>query len=244
LRRLAGFLLTAAWALPSHAGPPFITGDPDPVEHGHWEISVGLADERRPGEHLYMLPAFEMNYGVADGFELSFESAWLRKKADGEPTESGFDNAILGLKWRILKEEKHGVTLALKPEWRFRNSGSARKGLADDESAFLLDLRVQKAVGPVQLGVAIARVFPQDSHGGWEYGTFAKVETEKGHTFGIELHGEGSTDFDTRALLLNLGAQIKITESGKLLLGLGRELRNREEPKLDLRAYLGWQLTF
>jgi hypothetical protein len=183
---------------------------------------------------------------VADGFELSYESSWLRRSADGEPTRSAYDNSIIGIKWRILEEEKHGVTLALKPEWEFRypNSDAVRKGLADDENAFLLDLRVQKAVGPVQLGVALARVFPSKSSGGWEYGVFVKKETEKGHTFGLELHGSGSKDFSGGELIANLGAQIKMTESGKLLIGLGRELRNHEEEKLDWRGYLGWQFTF
>ena len=241
-RAAAGLALSCA--LSANAGPPFLTGDPDPVERGHWEISVGVADERRPGESLYKLPAAEFNYGIAEGFELSFEGAWQRRRADGVPTRSGGDNPIVGLKWRFLEEEKHGVSLAIKPEWEFRNSASARKGLAEDESTFVLDLRVQKTLGPVQLGVAMARVAPRESEKGWEYGTFAKVETAQGHTFGIELHGEGTNDQFSRALMVNLGAQVKIVEGGKLLIGLGREVRNREEEKLSLRAYLGWQLSF
>ena len=77
-----------------------------------------------------------------------------------------------------------------------------------------------------------------------EYGVFVKRETEAGHTFGIELNGEGSKSFSPRALIANLAAQVKMSESGKLLVGLGRELRNRDEPKMDLRAYLGWQFAF
>jgi len=242
--RRAAIALALSSAFTANAGPPFLTGDPDPVERGHWEISVGVADERRPGENLYSLPTAEANYGIAEGFELSLEGAWLRRRADGEPTRSGGDNPIVGLKWRILEEERHGVTLAIKPEWELRNSSSARKGLAADESTFVLDLRVQKTLGPVQLGVAMARVAPRESQKGWEYGAFAKVETAQGHTFGIELHGEGNDDQFSRALLVNVGAQIKMMEGGKLLVGLGREIRNRDDEKLSLRAYLGWQLGF
>ncbi len=244
--RAALGLLLVPWALPAHAGPPFLTGDPDPVDRGHWEVSVGLADERRPGEHLYKLPTFEINYGVAEGFELSYESSWVRKSGDGAPARSGYDNSIVGLKWRILEEEKHGVTLALKPEWEFRTPRSAavRNGLAEDENAFALDLRMQRAVGPVQLGVAVAGIAPTKSASGWEYGVFIKKETEKGHTFGAELHGSSTKDIAARELIVNFGAQVKMTESGKLLVGLGRELRNREEPKIDLRGYVGWQLAF
>jgi hypothetical protein len=241
--RIAAFLLAAA-SLPAAAGPPFLTGDPDPAEPGHWEISVGAAVERRPGERLDHLPAFEVNYGLAEGFEVSYESGWLRLSADGAPTQSGFDNSIVGIKWRILEEEKHGLSLAIKPEYEFRNARSARKGLTDDENVFLVDLRLQKGVGPVQLGMAIARVHPQKSPDGWEYGVFVKHETKEGSTFGVELNGAGSKSFSPRELIVNLAAQLKVTESGKLLVGIGREVRNRDEPKVDLRAYLGWQIAF
>jgi hypothetical protein len=236
--------LLAAVALPARAGPPFLTGDPDPADAGHWEISVGATTERRPDERAYRVPAFELNYGLGAGLEVSFESAWLRVSADGAPTRSGVDNSVIGLKWRILEEEKDGVSLALKPEWEFHNARSARKGLVEDENAILLDLRIQKGVGPVQLGMAVARVHPSKSENGWEYGVFVKHESEAGHTLGVELNGAGSKTFSPRELIVNLAAQLKMTESGKLLVGLGREVRNRDEPKVDLRAYLGWQLAF
>ena len=240
--RLAACLLLAA-TLPAQAGPPFLTGDPDPADAGHWEISVGLVGERRPDERAYRLPAFELNYGLGAGLEMSFESAWLRVREDGTSL-SGIDNSVLGLKWRILEDEKDGISLALKPEWEFRNARSARKGLVEDENAFLLDLRMQKAVGPVQLGMSVARVHPAKSPDGWEYGVFVKHETKEGSTLGIELNGAGSKSFSPRELIVNLAAQLKVTESGKLLVGVGREVRNRDEPKLDLRAYLGWQFAF
>jgi hypothetical protein len=75
-------LILCSLAAVSHAGPPFLTGDPDTVERGHWENSVGVVHESRTGARLDAVPAFEVNYGVAEGLELSFESAWLRLRED------------------------------------------------------------------------------------------------------------------------------------------------------------------
>ena len=181
---------------------------------------------------------------MGDGLELSFESAWVRQREDGSPTRSGLDNSIVGLKWRVLEQEKDGVTFAIKPEFEFRSARSVREGLTEDANVALVDFRVQKAFGPIQIGAAIAPVFPTKGPHGWEYGVFVKNETAAGHTFGIEVQGEGSSGFEAEALIVNLGAQLKVGEAGKLLLGVGREIRNTQEAKLDLRAYVGWQLAF
>src|SRR4051794_10082268 len=103
-RPLAAVLL-ALCSIPAGAGPPFLTGDPDTGDAKHWEISLGASSERRPGQRLDALPAFEINYGVAEGWEASIESAWLRLRADGVSTEHGADNVVIGLKWRMLEQE-------------------------------------------------------------------------------------------------------------------------------------------
>ena len=175
--RIAAFLL-AAISLPANAGPPFLTGDPDPADAGHWEISVGLLGERRPDERAYRLPAFEVNYGLGSGLEVSFESAWLR--VSGRQSASGIDNSVLGA-WRILEEEKHGFR---SPSSRvgIPQRAPARKGLVEDER--LCHLRIQKGVGPAQLGIAVARIHPAKSPDGWEYGVSVKHETEGGSVRG------------------------------------------------------------
>jgi hypothetical protein len=236
-------LLALVAPLPAQAGPPFLTGDPDTVDAGHWEISAGARSERRPGSRLDALPAIEVNYGVAEGWEASIEAAWLRLQADGVPTERGSDNPILGLKWRILQQEKDGVTFAVKPEYAFGNSSSARKGLADERGTFLVDLRLQREYGPFQLGVAVAPTFTSGGTRGWDYGGFVKREIEHKHTIGLELNGS-SVSGGGSELLVNLGAQVQLVEGGKLLLGIGRELRNSDEPKMTSRAYVGWQFAF
>src|SRR5947207_9382755 len=154
-RPLVALLLAAAPPL-AHAGPPFLTGDPDTVDARHWEISVGARSERRSGQRLDALPAFEVNYGIAEGLEASVESAWVRLRENGVPSRRGWENVLVGLKWRILEQEKDGVAFAVKPEVGFGNALSARQGLADENNTILVDFRVQKAIGEMQMGAAAA----------------------------------------------------------------------------------------
>src|SRR5437016_1689123 len=65
-RALAATLIAASPL--AHAGPPFLTGDPDTVDAHHWEFSVGAWSERRAGQRVDALPAFEAR-GGAHGWE-------------------------------------------------------------------------------------------------------------------------------------------------------------------------------
>lgn len=63
-----------AWLLveaaPAHAGPPFVTDDPVPVEPGHWEIygfSMGTVTH---GDSAGILPGIDANYGALPNLHL------------------------------------------------------------------------------------------------------------------------------------------------------------------------------
>ncbi len=242
--RLVAALVCAATAL--RAGPPFLTGDPDIVDHKRLEFIPGWTSESRPGERVTELPTFEFNYGLAPNVELSYEAAWLSVREDGAPRVSGYSNSIVGLKWRFLEAEKDGIAVALKPEFEFRNPGSSsvHKGLAEDENAFELQLRAEKEVGGFALGAAVGRAFPSKSDGAWVFGAIVKKEVIKGCKLGLELHGEAASSFSRSAVLLNAGAKFEVSEHAEFLVGIGRELHNHDEPRVTLRTYLGWQQTF
>jgi hypothetical protein len=132
----------------------------------------------------------------------------------------------------------------LKPEFEIRSPSSVRRGLVDDQNAFVLDLRAQKTVKSWTMGMALAREWPSKAASEWSYGASLKRSFGIGHTAGIEVRGAASTGLSSAVLLLNAGAQIKIAASTKLLLGLGRELHNHDEAEATLVSYLGLQASF
>ena len=50
---------------PAHAGPPFITDDPEPVDLGNWEVYGFSAGASGHGDTAGLGPSVEVNYGAA-----------------------------------------------------------------------------------------------------------------------------------------------------------------------------------
>ena len=62
-------------AVPAHAGPPFQTDDPDPVDYHHFEMyAFELSDGtgKNAGGTVLEVPAYEVNYGAAPGLQLTW----------------------------------------------------------------------------------------------------------------------------------------------------------------------------
>jgi hypothetical protein len=241
----AGVLVSALFASPLYAGPPFFTDDPGTPGPGRWEINTAWVDERRAGETASELPLLDINYGWGDRLQLKYEVSWLHVREDGT-RQNGLSNSLIGVKWRFADAGKQGVDLSMYPQFEFRNPGSpsVRKGLVADESTLILPLQLEKALGPVTIVADFGRELPSKSEGGWFYGVVVSHEFTERVEAGVELHGEAAKSFDRTALIINFGATIKVGEKSALLISLGRELHNHEEPRATWVSYLGWQQLF
>ena len=99
-------LLALACAAPAHAGPPFQTDDPDPVEFRHFEMyAFELSDGTgsNAGGTSLALPAYEVNYGIVPNVQLHLvlPLATVFPPANG-PTSFGLGDTELGAKVRLL----------------------------------------------------------------------------------------------------------------------------------------------
>ncbi len=229
-----------------HAAPPFLTGDPGIAETSRLEFIPGWSTERRAGERLSELPAFELNYGVSATVEVSYGAAWLRARTAGDPHRSGYGNSIVAAKWRLLDGEKDGVTLAVSSAVEFRNPGSRSvvKGLVPDENTFGFDVRAEKEFAGLVFGAAAGWSAPSKSDGSWNYGLIARKDVAKKFSVGLELIGEAAARLDRSRFMLNAGVRIVTGNDSALLLGLGREVHCHDEPRLTRRTYVGWQQVF
>jgi hypothetical protein len=248
IRRLAGGLLAVACLVPlvhGQGGPPMLTDDPGTPGDRHWEINTAWICEQRAGETVSELPLLDVNYGIGEHLQLKYEASWLHAHGSNEARESGLSNSLVGVKWRFLDEDKAGVAVSTYPQFEFRNPGSssARRGLTDDENAMLLPIEVLKDLGALSVDVDVGRVFHRRSDDSWFYGCAVGREVNKRLELAVELHGESDREFARGELAANFGARIRCCDHGTLLLSIGRELRNRDEPRATLLSYVGWQLT-
>ena len=59
-------------ATAAHAGPPFLTDDPEPTETGHWEIYAPLFEAEGSGNDFQGSFGAEINYGPVKDVHLTF----------------------------------------------------------------------------------------------------------------------------------------------------------------------------
>lgn len=245
LRLFLRFFLAVFSASTSLAAPPFLTGDSGVPEAKRLETIAGWTTERRPGERLAGLPVFELNYGLAPQIEIGYISRWVSAQPENKPKQQGYSNSLVAAKWRFLEEEKNGVSMAVSPSFEFRNPGShsAKRGLVSDENTAGIDVRADRSFGPIAVTASLGRLFPSKSDGSWTYGLLGQKEITQTLGLGLEVVGDADSLGHNR-ILLNAGVQIVTGANSQMLLGLGRELHNKVEPRLTLRTYLGWQQTF
>ena len=94
-------LLPAARA---HAGPPYLTDDPEPPPYGHYELVFFTMGLETGGIAMGALPAMEFNYGGFPNTQLHVMLP-LGFAADGEATKFGGADAELGVKYRFVEED-------------------------------------------------------------------------------------------------------------------------------------------
>ena len=96
------------------AGPPYLTDDPVPTDTGHWEIYAFTAGEGQKST-LDEDAGFDLNYGPVKGVQLTATLPLSFSHASGEGWRSGTGDVELGVKYRFLNDESHGISAAIFP---------------------------------------------------------------------------------------------------------------------------------
>jgi len=72
-------------AVEAQGGPPYFTNDPATPGPFRWEINLGYIPEVSPVESEATMPDVDLNFGLGDRIQLTFEVAWVRLAAKSEP---------------------------------------------------------------------------------------------------------------------------------------------------------------
>jgi len=72
------FLVYGSNLLFAQGGPPYYTNDPGTPGNMNWEINFGYMPFLYNGQSLTHTPDVDINFGVGDRIQLTYESAWLR----------------------------------------------------------------------------------------------------------------------------------------------------------------------
>jgi hypothetical protein len=98
----------------AQAAPPLQISDTGTPGDGQWEINVGITGEKTLSQVKVAFPALDFNYGYGDRIQFKVELPWIFSKEEGEGAKDGLGNSVLGVKWRFLDEERHGISMGTK----------------------------------------------------------------------------------------------------------------------------------
>lgn len=247
--RLA-FFLAVSVAILSHpratraqGGPPYLTTDPGTPGNANCEINIGSMQTIRQGLSAYQLPQLDINFGVGDRIQLTYEIPYVLQTSTGQPEQTGWSNAFYGVKWRFLDHGEGGWQISTFPQIESGGSALAQKnGIARNGPRLLLPVEVSKRVGPLDLNFEGGYYFPW--HGPQEriLGFVAGRQV----THRLELDGEIFNDRAMGALphdtTFDFGGRFKFHQGFILLFMAGRSFNGNSSGQPEFVGYLGIQI--
>src|SRR5580658_4171036 len=139
---VAGLPLVSG-AARAQAGPPFLTNDPGTPGNANWEINVGSMQALARGVSSYQVPQIDLNFGLGDRIQLTYEIPYVVQSSSGRPVESGWSNGFPGVKWRFLDEGEGGWQVSTFPQIETSASRLAQQNeIAGPGPRFLLPVGV------------------------------------------------------------------------------------------------------
>jgi hypothetical protein len=162
-------LTLAALSLPvaAQGGPPFITNDPGTPGDGNWEINIMTYSERHPVVRFFNAPLLDLNYGVGNRIQLTYEVPYLVEGTDGGSTRTGPGKSLPGVKWRFYDNDEKKLPISIFPQLEFNNpTSSLQRGLVDYGTRFYLPVEVSKTVGPIEVNPEVGDIFARGKGAG------------------------------------------------------------------------------
>jgi hypothetical protein len=236
-------LLLASAAAHAQGGPPFLTNDPGTPGDGHWEINVAAAQTLTHALDSYQLPQFDINYGVGERVQLTYEVPYVIDTAPGQPRHSGWSNAYPGVKWRFLDQGEDGWQLSTFPQVETGAAVLAQeRGIASPGPRFFLPFEAARKFGPVDVDVEAGYYFPKQGLKERIIGLVAGHSFSEGLELDAELYDDRAIGGAPRYTLLDLGGRYKLSGGIYALFMAGRSATGSGGAGPAFNGYFGVQI--
>ena len=249
IKNLRWCSVLALGALPwmaAHAGPPFVTDDPEPVDLHAWEINYGATWLRTAGGSGGALPGIDLNYGALRNLQLHAQPQLAYARGAGARAY-GAGDLELGAKYRFTAPDqpRDAWMVAVYPMLELP-TGSARRGLGAGNRSLYLPLWLQTTRGRWTFfgGGGYWLDHGAGARNAWAGGATALYAVNQDLALGGELFGTTRHRVDeATATGFNLGGTLQLREGLGLLFSAGRGLRGAAESNRGA-AYLGLRTSF
>jgi len=225
-----------------HAGPPFITDDPETVEFQHWEVYLASQVAHDSGGWSGTAPHLEINYGAVPNVQLHLIAPLSFSAPKGARTEYGFGDLELGAKIRFTEETDHRPQVGIFPLIELP-TGDSTRGLGNGKAQIFLPIWLQKSFGKwTTYGGGGYWINQGVGNRNWFYaGWLVQRKITKQLTLGAEVfHETRKSDDEASNTKINAGGMFDVSDNWHVLFSAGHTVQGRSE----FIGYLGLQYTF
>jgi hypothetical protein len=241
---LAALLMYASSPALAQGGPPYYTNDPGTPGHLNWEINIGYMPFLYRDQSISHVPDVDINFGVGDRIQLTYENAWLRAQnpSSARNPQYGLGQSNPGVKWRFYDAGESGLAVSVFPQFFLNNANDAvRRGITPASDTFLLPFEFTKKFGPIDVDYEIGYQFVHNGPDGWITGLVVGHEFTPKLEGDVEFYSQGAFYPSETQPTLDVGARYKIRPSLILLVMAGRSLEATSSNQSYFIGYFGMQ---
>jgi hypothetical protein len=242
LRLILPVLFFAAPSAFAQGGPPYYTNDPGTPGNLNWEINIGYMPFFYSNNSVSHTPDVDINFGIGDRIQLTYENAWLRVENPSSVTKFGLNQSNPGVKWRFYDAGESGLSISVFPQLFLNNPDNAvRRNITPPSDTFLLPFEFSKKFGPVDLNYEIGYQFVHKGPNGWITGLVVGHDFTPKLEMDMEIYSQGAFHPSYGQPTIDFGARYKIHRPVILLLMAGRGLEPTGPKQPYLVGYFGIQ---
>lgn len=245
LRHVIPVVALLLFTVPAFAqgGPPYYTNDPGTPGNLQWEINFGYMPFLYSNNSLSHTPDVDINFGIGDRIQLTYENAWLRADDPAAGTRFGLGQSNPGVKWRFYDGGEGGLSISTFPQFFLNNPDNAvQRGITSAHDSFLLPLEFAKSFGPVDVNYEAGYQFFPKGNNGWIMGLVLGHEFRQRIELDMELYATGTFHPPEEEPTIDWGARYKLHPPIILLLMAGRGLETAGTNQPYFIGYFGIQV--
>jgi len=236
-------LLLSASSAGAQGGPPFYTNDPGTPGNLDWEINIAYMPFLYSNQSVSHTPDLDINFGVGDRIQLTYENAWLNVRNPGTVTKYGLGQSNPGLKWRFYDASEGGMSISIFPQFFLNNPGSAvRRGITSPNESFLMPMEFSKKLGPVDVDLELGYQFVHNGPDGWITGLVVGHQFTPKLELDTEVYALGTFHPLESQPTIELGGRYRLHKPIILLFMAGRSPEPAGPHQAYFVGYFGIQL--
>jgi hypothetical protein len=240
-----GLITLGAPHVLAQGGPPYYTNDPGTPGNRNWEINFGYMPFYYDGQSASHTPDVDVNFGLGDRIQLTYESAWLRVQNPGEGAKSGMAQDQLGVKWRFFDSSENGghAACSVFPQVSLNNPNDAvRRGITPPGASLMLPVEFSRKFGPVDVDAEVGYNLVHLGPDGWITGLVVGHEFTKKLEMDAEFYALGTFHASYTQPTVDVGARYKLHRPLILLLMAGRGVEPARSNQPYFVGYFGVQI--